>query len=420
MIEVIYKEDTTEQEAAQEAFSMPRNVRQIGLANGDYRIYIEDYVYTFLCSLAEDEKPEGQGSVAVLTGEIQWTADMTCVFVKGAIAADGMEAAAEHIDFSEKLWQKLQEDKDQYFPEQEIVGWFFAQPQITMEITELFVKVHLRHFGGEKILMLMDPGEREDAFFRYDGGMMAKLSGYYIYYEKNSQMQTYMIERSQKEGGEASEEVEDRAVRNFRKIIDSKNPEERGEEKTSVFSYAATVCLALAVLVAGAGFYRNQQEKTEVPEDYRAASASVVQITPAVTEPVRSVSVLTKAVQTQKPVQTEKPVQTQEAVQGTPVPTETLQKREKISITPEPRRSKKQSVSEETQKKDNKTEEKKTEETSAAAGNPGETYVIRPGDTLYQISLNRYGTVDAMEQICELNGISANEIIYPGQVIVLP
>lgn len=419
MIEVIYKEDTTEQEAAQEAFSMPRNVRQIGLANGDYRIYIEDYVYTFLCSLAEDEKPEGQGSVAVLTGEIQWTADMTCIFIKGAIAADGMEAAAEHIDFSEKLWQKLQEDKDQYFPEQEIVGWFFAQPQIAMEITELFVKVHLRHFGGEKILMLMDPGEREDAFFRYDGGMMAKLSGYYIYYEKNSQMQTYMIERSQKEGGEASEEVEDRAVRNFRKIIDSKNPEERGEEKTSVFSYAATVCLALAVLVAGVGFYRNQQEKTEVPEDYRAASASVVQITPAVTEPVRSVSISPKAVQTQKPVQTQK------AVRGTPAPTETTQKREKISITPEPRRSKKQSVSEATQKKDNKTEEKKTEEkkteeTSVAAENPRETYVIRPGDTLYQISLNRYGTVAAMEQICALNGISANEIIYPGQVIVLP
>ena len=420
MIEVIYKEDTTEQEVAQESFSMPRNVRQIGLANGDYRIYIEDYVYTFLCSLAEDEKPEGQGSVAVLTGEIQWTADMTCIFIKGAIAADGMEAAAEHIDFSEKLWQKLQEDKDQYFPEQEIVGWFFAQPQIAMEITELFVKVHLRHFGGEKILMLMDPGEREDAFFRYDGGMMAKLSGYYIYYEKNSQMQTYMIERSQKEGGEASEKVEDRAVRNFRKIIDSKNPEEQGEEKTSVFSYAATVCLALAVLVAGVGFYRNQQEKTEVPEDYRAASASVVQMTPAVTEPVRSVSVSPKAVQTQKPVQTQTPVQTQEAVRGTPVPTETMQKREKISITPEPRSSKKQSVLEATQKKDNKTEEKKTEETSVAAGNPGETYVIRPGDTLYQISLNRYGTVAAMEQICALNGISANEIIYPGQVIVLP
>lgn len=110
----------------------------------------------------------------------------------------------------------------------------FAQPQIAIEVTELLVKVHLRHFGGEKILMLMDPGEREDAFFRYDGGTMAKLTGYYIYYEKNSQMQTYMIERSQREGGKASEKVEDKAVRNFRKIIDSKKPEER-EEKTSVF-----------------------------------------------------------------------------------------------------------------------------------------------------------------------------------------
>ena len=30
MIEVIYKEDTTEQEAAQESFSMPRNVRRAG------------------------------------------------------------------------------------------------------------------------------------------------------------------------------------------------------------------------------------------------------------------------------------------------------------------------------------------------------------------------------------------------------
>ena len=66
MIEVIYKEDKEDQGTVQEPFSMPRNVRQIGLANGDYRIYIEDYVYTFLCSLAEDGETESQGNVAVL------------------------------------------------------------------------------------------------------------------------------------------------------------------------------------------------------------------------------------------------------------------------------------------------------------------------------------------------------------------
>ena len=81
MIEVIYKEDKEDQETVQEPFSMPRNVRQIGLTNGDYRIYVEDYVYTFLSSLAEEENAEGRGMAAVLTGEIQWTADMTCIFV---------------------------------------------------------------------------------------------------------------------------------------------------------------------------------------------------------------------------------------------------------------------------------------------------------------------------------------------------
>ena len=125
MIEVIYKEDKEDQGTVQEPFSMPRNVRQIGLANGDYRIYIEDYVYTFLCSLAEDGETESQGNVAVLTGEIQWTTDMTCIYVKGALAADGMEATAEHIDFSEKIWQKIQDDKEQYFQEQEIVTGLF-------------------------------------------------------------------------------------------------------------------------------------------------------------------------------------------------------------------------------------------------------------------------------------------------------
>ena len=54
-----------------------------------------------------------------------------------------------------------------------------------------------------------------------------------------------------------------------------------------------------------------------------------------------------------------------------------------------------------------------------AAGN-GTSYIIKPGDTLYQISLEKYGSMDAVAEICRMNGISAEEIIYPGQIIVLP
>lgn len=66
---------------------------------------------------------------------------------------------------------------------------------------------------------------------------------------------------------------------------------------------------------------------------------------------------------------------------------------------------------------DTGTTEGKIAETS---GNAHDTYVIRPGDTLYQISIEKYGSMDAIREICELNGIAENQIIYPGQVIVLP
>lgn len=48
MIEVIYKDEKQEAKGNESIFSVPKNIRQIGQANDDYRIYMEDYVYTFL------------------------------------------------------------------------------------------------------------------------------------------------------------------------------------------------------------------------------------------------------------------------------------------------------------------------------------------------------------------------------------
>ena len=40
--------------------------------------------------------------------------------------------------------------------------------------------------------MLLDTAEQEEAFFRYENNFLVRQSGYYIYYEKNIQMQNYM------------------------------------------------------------------------------------------------------------------------------------------------------------------------------------------------------------------------------------
>ena len=38
----------------------------------------------------------------------------------------------------------------------------------------------------------MDPLDREDAFFIYEGGKLVQQHGYYIYYERNEDMQNYI------------------------------------------------------------------------------------------------------------------------------------------------------------------------------------------------------------------------------------
>lgn len=472
MIEVIYKEEKQEAKGNEGMFSIPRNIRQIGLSSENYRIYVEDYVYTFLVRLAgadmngENEK----GHLAVLTGESKWQSGVTYVFVRGALTVDKTEAASDHIDFTEKVWSKIHDEQELYFPGQEIVGWFFAQQELPLEINEVFKRVHLKHFGGgEKVLMLMDPAEREDAFFRYENSFLVRQPGYYLFYEKNPLMQNYMLDKNQEIPSEKTEEVPDEAVVAFRKIIRSKKKTKREEktenmepsqemeleERPSVFSYAATACLAIAVLAVGVNFYRNYQNGYSLEQQIKTASATITERTAAVATgtptPALSVknksqptAVPDKSADTQKTAvvkETETPKENPEE-KNAEVQNQTEQKnsgsqeentrtgsRDEVNSAGTREESAQQQTSAASQVQEDVSapqEEsdlrkvKKTQEQAVSSGAAHNSYVIRPGDTLYQISIEKYGSMDAISEICRLNGLSEEEIIYPGQIIVLP
>lgn len=73
-----------------------------------------------------------------------------------------------------------------------------------------------------------------------------------------------MLEKNPELNQPEQELVADDAVKTFRKIIQKKHTEEKQEteDKTSVFSYAATACLVLAVLTVGVQFYQNYNHKS--------------------------------------------------------------------------------------------------------------------------------------------------------------
>lgn len=434
MIEVIYKEEKQEAAGNEGLFSIPRNIRQIGLADENYRIYMEDYVYTFLNKLA-GENPEREGHAAVLVGDTKWGKGVSYLFVRGALAAEGMEAAADHIDFTEEVWRQLQEEKKTYFPDYEIVGWFFAGPQLPMEMTDVFTRAHLKHFGGEKVLMLMNTAEREEAFFRYENDRMLRQSGYYIFYEKNPLMQAYMIEKSKGLPVDSGEEQSDEAVRTFRKIIRGKKEEKPKETEggTSVFSYAATACLAIAVLTVGVNFYRSYQQpakEAQSVEQLQETNAAITQA-PVPTETLGVKPTATPAAQrktdsaaqpTMAPSRKEASV-SQEAKaddSAAAYSQESDMRKEQKNQTASDAAQREEQTAQTQSEGEEAADEAAGEELETSAGAASGSYVIRPGDTLYDISLTRYGTMEAIAEICRLNGLAEDEVIYPGQVIVLP
>lgn len=458
MIEVIYKDESQETQNGEEPFGLPRNIRQIGLVGDDYRIYMEDYVYTFLVRLARAENASGEqrARVAILTGEIKWRSQTAYLFIKGAVMEENMDAAPDHIDFSKEQWKQIQDDQKQYFDDQEIVGWFFSQPQLTLEVTELMTKVHMKYFGGEKVLMLMEPQEREDAFFRYENNGMAHLGGYYLYYEKNPGMQTYMVDKNKELQPDVLEHYEDQAVKDFRKIITDKKEKKKELAAPSVFSYGLTACLAIAVLTVGVNFYRNYQRADRTGEESATVSSVIVEeITPS--PAIQSETGMSTQNNTDISENEKKDSGTTNNVSNVPdVSDDTTRNDLQEESRTDSRKSsdsEKQisTAQEDAEVKSDKTEQvpaSKTEksdkteqiyqqesderkaqkrvreaaqkENSEAAGQIHESYVIQPGDTLYQICMDRYGNIEALSQLCQLNGMSADETIYPGQVIVLP
>ena len=268
MIEVIYKEEKQEAKNGENLFNLPRNIRQVGLTTGNMRIYIEDYVYTFLTRLARNAVGSGkeQGCVAVFTGETKWNNGITYLFIRGALMVEDMEAASDHIDFSEKIWAKIQEDQAKYFPGQEITGWFFSRPQMYMETDELLTRIHLRYFGGEKVLMLMEPAEKEEAFFFFENGLMVRQRGYYIYYEKNPEMLHYM-ERENNRHVHIVEQEDDRVVRNIRGIMEEKEKfRTKKKQKEVHMGYGIAAVTALIVVFAFVVLMQNQSALNQVKQ----------------------------------------------------------------------------------------------------------------------------------------------------------
>jgi LysM repeat protein len=426
----------------QNTFKMPKNIRQVGKSNANKKIYVEDYVMTFIKQLAGGDFTGCK--IAVLVGQCVRIDNCRNIFISGAVEVKDVDAIGE-IVFSNDTWTAIYEDIKKYFVDTEIVGWFIGGPGYLLEDDDKILKAHVDNFAGQdKTLLTYDNMEKEEAFLSYENSRLCKQDGYYIYYEKNEEMQTYMIDHKTEE---VSSEInyDDCVSRDIRTVLQNKKPAQEENKSVNRLMYAAGTLLAVIVLVVGAAMLGNYDQMKSMKDtlDYLTKNMQDVQAIFAENEisQENDASKETMATNTSNEGAEDADKENQGLdVEVAPGNVESIEDDQSDGENTENNEDNEDSEdNEEDQEETSSGEElaEDTEESAKPTNPPKKTeekdadkqtspkdevkyYTVVSGDTLAGISYKLYNTYTKKDEIMKLNNIVNQDYIFVGQKLIVP
>ena len=430
MIEFVYKEKAKE-EGPERKLDLPKNVRQIGEPEENRKIYIEDYVITYLKRFAKEE-PLGS-RIAVLLGDSERMGGIPYLFIRSAVALKELEYSEGGIPFTDEVWAEVYSAVKEYFPAQDILGWFLSVPGYPMELDPGLARIHVNCFGGvDKVLLAAEPTDGDEDFFAYENGRLTRQKGYYIFYEKNEAMQRFMIDTGDGESIDEKEQFEDRAIKSFRAIVQEKK-DISGQKRVMTFLYTASTFLVMVVLVIGITLINNYEKmeglemalsdisRTLESQEAEEALAETenVDAGPTAAEPTVAEPAVTEPTAAEPTAAEEQPAEEAEQEAAEKPEQEAAGETEREAAGESEQGSGEESGQEEPKAAEQEEPPQEAQEAAAEDTIP-ETYTVQKGDTLLGISRRIYGRDDQIDAICSLNGIDDSDRILAGQKLLLP
>ena len=227
---------------------LPKNIRQVGERDQVVKLYIEDYVNTYLKRLY----PAGGQDlrVGLLLGEIRTEDGVPFLFIDGALEMEQVTREGEKVEFTEEAWKKAYQVMEQMFPHRSVQGWFLCgAPGCALSPLDYW-KQHGQYFSGKNQLMYLNSGlEGEEAIYTASEDGFYKLRGYSIYYERNQMMQDYMVSR--KDARRVESGTRDMVIQDFRDRMEERR-QSVGHARSTIGLLGGT-CSVLAVLVLAGG-----------------------------------------------------------------------------------------------------------------------------------------------------------------------
>lgn len=404
---------------------LPKNITQIGEVGRDCKIYVEDYVVSYMKQL--NRAAQDKDMAVALYGKREEENGVVYYFVYGAGKLDFLQREVRHLSQAQR--QEIDRLRKRYFPELTFTGY-----------------------------RLLD-GDMIEGFHICEQDICRYISGYAQFYEKNDVMLAYMLdvrETAQPEqvNQEKYEEVKRRqeerraaaerparsasvsegmpdSARNWENS--ARNSENVRRMPTSVnlqkMRLTAVGVFALLCLLGIATFRENEiknKDRQEVGNAGVLATSGGVQKDTLLMEDKLEQALLQENQSMEQSDEPEKESKVPDQVQQGGEPTgETVQAEKSSEESEESQPSAAQTPQDQssgqTTLSQPPTETKPASEPETSQAVSGAVaYVIQPGDTLTAISKRQYGTDIRVADICNLNKISNPDDIKQGQVIMLP
>ncbi len=399
---------------------LPKNIRQIGERDQSVRLYLEDYVNTYLKRLY----PRGGQDLraGLLLGNTEEHEGTPFLFVDGALEMEEVTENGEKVVFTEAAWKKAYQAMEQMFPKRVILGWFLCgMPGSTLSPLNYW-KQHGQYFSGKNQLMYLNSGlEGEEAVYVTSEDGFYKLRGYSIYYERNQMMQDYMILR--KDARRVESGSGDTVIRDFRQRME--------DNKTQAISRRGTIrvlgslCSALSIVVLAGGvvMFNNYEKMREMesvltsalpvtPKESRAASSTEKNLSGSGTDSLENEELVVEQLKSQ--LLPTDPPETETMSPTCPSAEETETAAETRPVEDGGQAGQAASAPAET------VPPSQPQETAAAVSGNQITYKVQDGETLYSICLKIYGSLSRVQEVCDLNGLENPDKIISGQNLILP
>ncbi|MBQ7956030.1 MAG: LysM peptidoglycan-binding domain-containing protein [Lachnospiraceae bacterium] len=420
---------------------LPKNIVQIGTPDKRYKVFVEDYVISYMKQINRNLQG-GQAGLA-LYGKRYAEEDMRYYFLYGACEIAGLESRGQYLSETEK--ERAEAKRAEFFEEQEFLAWCTLT------------------------------GEMPDGFFLLEQGKGLPINGYATFFEKNDNMLNFMIIMGNREdkrinsneqentGAELYERkrgetrrsttyewgrlaeggnIDHRLLERSRKLSEARKEksglhrnyrmasqktdkyEKNGSWKTLFAGMAVMLCvLGIATLsdeekmkelqvLAGQVMQNLSEKQLPDAENLQTQSTEAMwQETQTSTESTVAAEVAPESVVTAETIE-----QNMEQTDTPPV----AESEQSSEIVPEESEPPENSEPDKPTVSVEEVVEPETPESVEETVSGKVSYVVQKGDMLLNICKKHYGTEERLQEICELNGISNPDDIKVGQIILLP